>query len=115
MIIYSNSKNFLLNNKLKKTFQKALEMTENQCENLALGLQFVDEEEIKKLNKEHRTVDKITDVLSFPMLNIKAGQKIEEVLTDVEKASGEIYLGDIVICKQKINSQAKEFGLTRKK
>lgn len=115
MKIYSNSKNIFLKSKLKRIFLKTLYLLNNHYENLAIGLQFVDEETIRQLNKEHRNVNKITDVLSFPMLNIKAGQKIAEAISDVEKVSGEIYLGDIVICKEKINSQAKEFGLTRKK
>ncbi len=83
--------------------------------NLAVGLKFVEGEEIKKLNKEFRNVDKITDVLSFPMFDMKAGDKLEDVVSDIDKVEGEVYLGDIVICKEKIYSQAKEFNTTRKK
>jgi len=62
----------------------------------------VDGEEIKTLNKEFRHIDKTTDVLSFPI-----GDKNPE--------TGEIVLGDIVLCAEKIISQANEYGHTRKR
>ena len=115
MKIYSKTKNLFLISKLKKIFKKALCMTGNSLPNISVGLNFVDGEEIKSLNKEHRKVDKVTDVLSFPMLDIKAGQKITDVLSDIDKIEEEIFLGDIVICKDKVYSQAKEFGHSRKR
>lgn len=47
---------------------------------------FVSENEIRKLNKKYRKLDKPTDVLSFPL--------DEELGPD-----GNVRLGDIVICK----------------
>jgi len=66
-----------------------------------VSVSFVDEEEIQKLNRMHRNVDSVTDVLSFPM---------EE--TDPR---GVEILGDIVLCKKRAQEQAIEFGhsLTR--
>ena len=110
MKIYTKNKKVFLISKLKKIFRKALIITDNDLSNISVGLNFVNEDEIKKLNKEHRNVDKITDVLSFPMLDIKSGQKIEEVISEIDKIENEIYLGDIVICKNKVYSQAKEYG-----
>lgn len=62
----------------------------------------VDENEIKSLNKEFRNINKVTDVLSFPI-----GDKNPE--------TGEIVLGDIVLCAQKVIDQANEYGHTRKR
>ena len=62
----------------------------------------VDENEIKSLNKEFRNINKVTDVLSFPI-----GDKNPE--------TGEIVLGDIVLCAQKVIDQASEYGHTRKR
>lgn len=115
MKIYCENKNIFLKNRLKKIFNRALEITNNNLENLSVGVRFVDDKEIQTLNNEHRGVDKVTDVLSFPMLDIKAGQKIEEVVDELEKIDGEIYLGDIVICKNKVYSQAREYKHTRKR
>jgi probable rRNA maturation factor len=50
-------------------------------------LSFVSENEIRKLNKKHRKIDKPTDVLSFP-------------LDQEQGPDGVIRLGDIVICKR---------------
>ena len=115
MKIYTKSKNIFLKNRLNKYFEKILQETGNNLENIAVGIKFVDGKEIQQLNKEFRNVDKVTDVLSFPMFEIKAGQKIEKVLSKFDVLESEIYLGDIVICKDKVFSQAKEFGISKKK
>jgi probable rRNA maturation factor len=56
---------------------------------------------IKKLNKQYRHKNKVTDVLSFSQQEgpamILAGQK-------------QIYLGDIILCLDQIKKQAKLFG-----
>ena len=43
--------------------------TLNQKERLFFELEFVSKAKIKKLNKEFRQIDKVTDVLSFPYLD----------------------------------------------
>ena len=65
-----------------------------------LSLTIVKPEEIRELNKEYRGVDKVTDVLSFPQFE-DMGQIPEE---------GEICLGDVVICDEKVRQQAEEYG-----
>jgi probable rRNA maturation factor len=63
-------------------------------------------EEIRKINKEYRNIDKPTDVLSFPMYEkeeIRTLKKAKE--DDVEEI-----LGDIVISVSKVIAQAKEYG-----
>ncbi len=58
------------------------------------------EENIQKINKEYRNIDKVTDVLSFPMFE---KDEIEEA-----KAREEV-LGDIVICIPVVKRQAIEY------
>lgn len=82
---------------IEKTIAEVLK-TEGLADNYELSLSFVDREEIHKLNKEFRGVDRPTDVLSFPL-----DEKIE-----VPDAN--IMLGDIVICLDVAKDQAKEFG-----
>ena len=74
------------------------------------------EEEIQIINNEHRQIDRATDVLSFPMIEYEKEGDFE-FLEDEKTASaycnpdtGEILLGDIVLCAQRITSQAKEYG-----
>ena len=72
-----------------------------EIERCELSVTFVDMDEIHELNNQYRGVDRPTDVLSFPQF-----ADIEEELPEV----GEICLGDVVICKDKAEEQAKEFG-----
>lgn len=70
----------------------------------------VSEEEIRELNREHRGVDKVTDVLSFPTLDGIRGKVIrkEDFPYDVDK--GRVFIGSIVICQERAKEQAKEYG-----
>ena len=75
-------------------------------------------EEIHALNKEFRDIDRATDVLSFPMIDYETPGEFD-FLEDEEEyfhpESGELILGDIVISKEKVMSQAEEFGHTPKR
>jgi probable rRNA maturation factor len=66
-----------------------------------IALSFVDDPEIRELNRKFRKRDKPTDVLSFP-LNEKA-------------SDGRFYLGDIIIAVPTASAQATELshGLER--
>ncbi len=99
----------------KKLFSATLKQTNNLVENVAVGITFVSAEEIKKLNHEHRNVDKVTDVLSFPMLEIDYKTTKLKDFEDERSPDGELYLGDIVLCKDKAKEQAKEFGHSLKR
>ena len=66
---------------------------------------FVDNDKIKNLNKKFRSIDKETDVLSFPMIEFNNQPK--DVL--IKK---NILLGDIIISLPKAFEQAKEYGHT---
>ena len=57
-------------------------------------------EEIRKINKEYRNIDKETDVLSFPMFE---KDEIKDVMAEEP-------LGDIVISVEKVKEQAIEYG-----
>ena len=115
MKIYTESKKIFLKHKLSKIFDKILITTDNTDLNFSVGLKFVNASEIQALNKEHRQTDKVTDVLSFPMFDIKVGKKISDCISEIDKLEGEIYLGDIVICIDKVYSQAKEYNIKRSK
>ncbi|MGA2418416.1 MAG: rRNA maturation RNase YbeY [Candidatus Staskawiczbacteria bacterium] len=60
-----------------------------------ISLAFVNEEEIRKLNKKFRKKNKATDVLSF---------NLEE----------KDYLGEIVICPEVVKENAKKSGMSEK-
>ncbi len=81
-----------------------------QVDNLKVELIKVSEQEIRRLNSENRGVDKVTDVLSFPTLDNVKGKILlkKEYPTDLDGKY--LFLGSIVICKEKIKEQAQEYG-----
>ncbi|MBF0715279.1 rRNA maturation RNase YbeY [Gemelliphila palaticanis] len=72
--------------------------------NTELSVSFVGLEEIHSINKEYRGIDRPTDVISFA-LNDKTEDEIEIIGGDETN-----YLGDIIICVEKIEEQAKEYN-----
>lgn len=72
-------------------------------------------EEIQTINRENRNVDKVTDVLSFPMLDMYEGVYHGDLKDEIEPTSGDIMLGDIIICYDKILEQAEEFGHSKER
>ena len=72
--------------------------------------------EIQKINYEMREIDDATDVLSFPMHEYETPADFSELdpdsFDDFDPESGELLLGDIVLCIPKIASQAEEYGHT---
>lgn len=69
----------------------------------------VDNGYIQEINKEHRGIDRPTDVLSFPMLEIKNG-KIDIDIGDYNMDENNLLLGDIVISMERVKTQAEEYG-----
>lgn len=76
---------------------------------------FVDNEKIKEINKENRNIDKVTDVLSFPMLDYEKGKVFKDTYEDfnfsyVDLDEGSLVLGDIVLSLEKAKEQSLEFN-----
>ena len=108
MKIYFNNVCFYYRNLIKKVFLTALKELDNNFQNIVINLSFKSQEEIRQLNKTFRNVDRATDVLSFPFLEIKYGEKVADFKEDINP-DWTIDLGDIVICKQVAKKQAKEY------
>ena len=70
-----------------------------------IGVTVADGEEIRELNREYRGVDSVTDVLSFPQYD-----DMDELAADLEDGSGTVLIGDVVICYDRVLTQAEEFG-----
>lgn len=75
--------------------------------NFYMSITLTTPEQIHKLNKEYRNVDKETDVLSFPMFE---KEEIESIKNNQKKNKIPEVLGDIVISMQRVEQQAKEYG-----
>ena len=113
-IIFSNV-NLRYRRIIKRIFDEAEEFTNNNVDNSYVSLAFVSEDEIRNLNSSFRKLDKVTDVLSFPMLDIKQG---ESTLADFEserEPDGRLNIGDIAICLDVAKRQAKNLGHSLKR
>ena len=101
-VILSNEQNkvklsFSLKRLIKKAIVTALdyEQFDRPCE---VSVTVVDNEAIRVINREHREIDRPTDVLSFPMF-------------DEDFDDGELcILGDIVLSLEKAVEQAEAYG-----
>lgn len=69
-----------------------------------ISLSIVSGEEIREINCHYRSMDKETDVLSFPLLTFEEGEK------PALNENGEIMLGDIIISIGQATEQAMEYG-----
>ena len=86
---------------LKDVINKTLE--HENAKDAYLDIIFVDDKEIKKINKEYRSIDKVTDVISF------AFEDNKDLPNNIR------LLGSIYICIPKMIEQAQEYGHSEKR
>ena len=91
---------------IKKVLKECYEVENLVNSKLIITVTLTTPENIRKINKEYRNIDRATDVLSFPMFEKdELDKKIKEqdfICEDV--------LGDIIISVEKVEEQAKEYG-----
>ena len=98
-----------------------LEQIENQVLDMEqcpyeaqINLLVTDLDGIQEINKEFRNLDQPTDVLSFPAIPFTSESDfsiVEEQESDYfDPESGELLLGDIMICAQKVKEQAEKYN-----
>lgn len=78
---------------------------------LKVECEFVDEEEIRRLNSEMRGIDKVTDVLSFPELENIKGKPIKKAEHPFElDEDGALLIGSLAVCVKRAKEQAEEYN-----
>ena len=80
---------------------------------ISISISSVSQEEIKEINKKYRGIDKVTDVLSFPIFT---KDELSDILEkEEEKKIRMLELGDIIICLDVVKVQAVQYntGLLR--
>ncbi len=75
-----------------------------QFEQLSMSVTLCGTYLIQRLNREYRHKNKVTDVLSFPL--------VDDCRRGMEFAAPYLELGDIYICREVAKRQAKRYGLT---
>ena len=69
-----------------------------------------DDATIREINRIQRGLDSATDVLSFPMFELTAGELPEDWSPYCDPDSGYVPLGDMALSLERARDQAKQFG-----
>lgn len=100
----------------KKVLNEAM-LIEKVPFDISINVSIVADKKIKNINKEERNIDKVTDVLSFPILDLKKpkdykkyykNKKLNVEFLDFD--TNTVLLGDIVINKNKVITQSKTYN-----
>lgn len=79
-----------------------------------VNVTITDKENICQMNSQYRQIDSPTDVLSFPMVDYELQGDFSHVEEHAESyfdfETGELLLGDIILCSEKIIEQAQAYG-----
>ncbi len=105
VLIKNNQKNIKIPTGIRLLIRRccnAVLAHENIDADCEVSVTFVTNEDIKKLNKQYRNIDKETDVLSFPL------HDKDEFLSGAHK--DEYVLGDIVVSVEKAYEQSGLYG-----
>lgn len=85
-------------------------LQEEQLE-ATLDFTFIGAKAMHELNAQMRGVDRVTDILSFPMLDMEDGQLRESLtVADVHPIERTVHLGDLVLCLDRAEEQALDYG-----
>ena len=91
---------------IEKVIKKCFEVENLIDSQLYISITLTNPENIHKINKEYRNVDKPTDVLSFPMFE---KEEIDKKIAEKDFEYEDV-LGDIVISIEQVQNQAEEYG-----
>ena len=103
--------------KIKHVLEGALKYLKQPSRQIEMSLSIVDPEEIRKLNRQFRGIDDVTDVLSFPTLDLGKQQLDSANFPSdaVNSGTGKLNIGDVIICFDRAKEQAKSFGHSLKR
>lgn len=91
-------------NQLEADAQKILQLLDYA--EYDLGIWLTSNATIRKFNREYRTIDKATDILSFSFWpNLKPGQRIRPTKEDEKN------LGDLIISPAYVKQDSKKLGI----
>ena len=100
---------FTISHNIRRCIRETLnaEGVNVRCE---INVLVTDDAGIRIINRESRNLDKPTDVLSFPMFQLTAGNPPSDWEDYLDPDSGLVPLGDMCISLERAMAQAEEFG-----
>ena len=102
-----------IENVIKEAVKTTLEVLDWGDVDCIVDITVTDNENIREINREHRNIDRETDVLSFPQLEFSPEGEVE--VSDSDYLDGFLVLGDIVISLEKAKAQSEEYGHSLKR
>lgn len=79
-----------------------------------IAARLVDDGTIREINRQHRGIDRVTDVLSFPSVSYPdgktAGSCLKRIKREYDPNTGLAFLGDLVISLPTAREQAEAYG-----
>lgn len=100
---------FIISSNIRRCIQRTLD-AEGVIARCEINVLITDDAGIQIINKESREIDKATDVLSFPMFQLEAGNPPSDWTEFQDPGTGLVPLGDMCISLQRAMAQAEEFG-----
>ena len=91
---------------ISNVLEKCFEIEHLPNDKFLVSVTLTNPENIRRINKEYRNIDKSTDVLSFPMFE---KEELEKIVKEQAFEYMDI-LGDMVISIEQVEVQAKEYG-----
>ena len=117
MILEIEDERSLLDDEARELMQRCADSAkaaEGVSVPLGVYVRIVSDEEIREINREQRSKDVSTDVLSFPTVNYPQGKtagSCEKLLRrEYDPEMGASLLGDIIISMDHVRAQAAEYG-----
>lgn len=95
----------------KKVVCEVLRVKGISADEVDIDITVVDGEAIRVLNRETRGIDKATDVLTFPNVDIELPFNLDDYDEyDLNPETGALILGEIIIAREVMASNATEYG-----
>lgn len=101
-----NETSYKIDEKLLSLIAEKTENILNLQKNYSVSIVFIESDEIQKINREYRNIDKATDVISFALLDSDNMYENMEVENE---------LGDIFINIDAVQEQAKRYEHSEKR
>lgn len=95
----------------QKVVNEVLRIKGISLEEVDIDITIVDDETIRELNRDNRGIDKVTDVLTFPNVDIELPFNLGNYDEyDLNPETGALNLGEIIIARNVMVVNASEYG-----
>lgn len=101
-----------LKKKINEIINLAVKHEKINADKIYVSISSATQEQIKDLNNKYRKIDKVTDVLSFPIFS---KEEFDEIRNNKQSKDLQLELGDIILCLDIVEEHSIEYntGLVR--